>query len=39
MLKEYLKALASVDGLAHLYDKELLLILASEITLNLMMKN
>ena len=33
MLKRYLTALASVDKLAHLYDKELLLILASEIPL------
>jgi DNA gyrase subunit B len=33
MLKEYLSALASIDKLAHLYDKELLLILASEIAL------
>ena len=33
MLKSYLIALASVDKLAHLYDKELLMILASETAL------
>ena len=33
MLKAYLVALASVDKLAHLYDKELLMVLASETAL------